>query len=99
MKISTPGERTLQAARAGVIAARGPLSSVPLVGVVNAADTGWIVPLPEATEIVVGRAADCDITIADGTVSRRHLRILVGEELTIEDLGSANGSTYDGAVL
>ena len=41
----------------------------------------------------VGRVADCDITIDDPRVSRAHALITVeGERVTLEDLGSANGS-------
>lgn len=67
----------------------------PLVLVVS---TGLVLPIPEGDVIHIGRARDCEITIPDISVSRRHLRLLVRERL-IEDVGSANGSAYDGAVL
>ncbi len=46
-----------------------------------------------AGEMKVGRVAECDITIEDPKVSRAHAMIRVeGERVTVEDLGSANGS-------
>ncbi len=75
------------------------LSSEPLVAVVNDASGGWLVPLPDKTQLIVGRSAECDLSIPDPTVSRRHVRIHVGTELAIEDLGSANGTTYDAKPL
>lgn len=44
-------------------------------------------------DMTVGRGSDCDITIDDGRVSRKHATISVSDgDLTIEDLGSANGT-------
>jgi sigma-B regulation protein RsbU (phosphoserine phosphatase) len=47
---------------------------------------------------VVGRSTDCELSIPDFTVSRRHARIEVVDEQTIEltDLGSYNGTTVNG---
>lgn len=45
----------------------------------------------------VGRTEDSDIVIDDTRVSRKHAMIRVsGETVTIEDLGSANGTTVNG---
>ncbi len=49
------------------------------------------VPLLEG-EVVLGRGADDVIEFDSPTVSRRHARILVGEQITLEDLGSKNGT-------
>jgi transcriptional regulator with GAF, ATPase, and Fis domain len=57
------------------------------------------VDLPPRGELVLGRAADADVCIPDASVSRRHARIHVGATLSIEDLGSANGSRVDGTRL
>jgi pSer/pThr/pTyr-binding forkhead associated (FHA) protein len=47
----------------------------------------------------IGREG-CDITIADPDVSRRHAAIqIVGEELSIEDLGSTNGTLVNGEAI
>jgi len=43
-------------------------------------------------ELIIGRAQECDFSIASGLVSRRHARLRVsGARVTIEDLGSRNG--------
>lgn len=48
---------------------------------------------PVRGEIIVGRAKDCDVTLAVAHLSRRHARIRVKETyLEIEDLGSVNGT-------
>lgn len=57
--------------------------------------------IPDAmTEAVIGRASDCALVLQSGSVSRRHARITrAGTELTIEDLGSSNGTFVNGARL
>ena len=47
----------------------------------------------------IGREG-CDITLADPDVSRRHATIqIVGRELSIEDLGSTNGTFVNGEAI
>ncbi|MBX3215848.1 MAG: sigma 54-interacting transcriptional regulator [Labilithrix sp.] len=99
MKAATPDEPTLRPATPLGVASARPLTSDPLVGVVNAPSGNWIVPLPEKSHFIVGRSSECDVSIPDGAVSRRHLRVHVGTELAIEDIGSANGTTYDAKPL
>ena len=49
-------------------------------------------------ETVVGRGGDCDIFLGDVTVSRHHAKLAVSDEhLSIEDLGSTNGTYINGA--
>jgi two-component system response regulator AtoC len=49
--------------------------------------------LPLTGTVTLGRGDDCEVPIDDASVSRRHARIVVTESgLTIEDLGSANGT-------
>ncbi len=59
--------------------------------------------LPAGGEVVVGRGdtAGVDVKLDDAKASRRHLRLQVGEAgaITIEDLGSANGTRVDGRKL
>lgn len=44
-------------------------------------------------ETIAGRAEDVDIFLGDVTVSRHHVRFMVGERgLHLEDLGSTNGT-------
>jgi DNA-binding winged helix-turn-helix (wHTH) protein len=48
-------------------------------------------------EHLVGRDPDAAVTLDSATVSRRHARIRVtGSEVTVEDLGSRNGSFVQG---
>jgi adenylate cyclase len=48
--------------------------------------------------LVVGRAEDCDLPLADSTVSRRHaeLEAAGAAGLRVRDLGSSNGTFLDG---
>lgn len=75
--------------------------ALPLVYAVLATERGVLtVPLPPATRLVVGRDADADIVVPDGSVSRRHAILRrTGEAFTIEDLGSRNGTHVDGRPL
>jgi pSer/pThr/pTyr-binding forkhead associated (FHA) protein len=52
------------------------------------------VPLGES---LIGRAESCAIVVDSSAASRAHARLAVsGDRVTIEDLGSANGTTVDG---
>jgi pSer/pThr/pTyr-binding forkhead associated (FHA) protein len=47
--------------------------------------------------VVIGRAAGADIVVNGTYVSGRHARITaVGDDLTVEDLGSTNGTLVNG---
>jgi hypothetical protein len=47
--------------------------------------------------VVIGRAAGADIVINGNYVSGRHARITaVGDDLTVEDMGSTNGTLVNG---
>ena len=49
---------------------------------------------------VIGRDFDqCDAVLSHPTVSRRHARLVLANTLQIEDLGSTNGTSVDGAVV
>jgi pSer/pThr/pTyr-binding forkhead associated (FHA) protein len=57
----------------------------------------WIVEIPPGRSIV-GRGEDCAVVLADQEVSRHHAALIVdGRDVYVEDLGSANGTTIDGA--
>ena len=48
-------------------------------------------------DILIGRGAECDLTLEHQEISRRHARISrVGEEILLTDLGSSNGTFMDG---
>jgi DNA-binding winged helix-turn-helix (wHTH) protein len=50
--------------------------------------------------LVIGRDATCDIIISDRQISRYHARFTPTEEgVLLEDLGSKNGTFYNGALL
>src|SRR5688572_1742942 len=55
--------------------------------------------LPEEGEIVVGRAAECDVVLDHDKVSRQHARLKVGARIAVVDLGSRNGTLFRGARL
>jgi len=47
--------------------------------------------------IVVGRAVECDVTLTDATISRRHAEVRAEEGgLVVRDLGSRNGTYRNG---
>src|ERR1700742_2187157 len=54
-------------------------------------------PLPPNSEIIVGRSSDLDMVLVEDMVSRRHAKIVVdSEQVTIQDLGSTNGTFVNG---
>ncbi len=52
--------------------------------------------LPEAGSVAIGRSSRSEIYVDDASVSRQHAMLHVGEQLAIEDLGSANGTMVGG---
>src|SRR5687767_7784258 len=56
-------------------------------------------PLPERGSLVVGRASECDVRVVHESVSRRHVQLTIGENVTVEDLGSRNGTAVGGSLL
>jgi two-component system, NtrC family, response regulator AtoC len=52
--------------------------------------------LPAAGSVTIGRARENDIQIIDPSVSRAHARVYLTSPVTIEDLGSANGTRVRG---
>lgn len=51
-------------------------------------------------EVLVGRGGDCDVVLSDGTVSRHHAVLRVGEEgVVLRDLGSSNGTFANGLAV
>lgn len=61
---------------------------------------GTCAPLPPGPALV-GRAPDCDIRLADPTVSNRHFRVETdyAGRVTVEDLGSTHGLIFDGRAV
>jgi len=48
--------------------------------------------LPESGSVTIGRGDDNTIQIDDESISRRHAVLHIGAAMTIEDLGSSNGT-------
>jgi two-component system, NtrC family, response regulator AtoC len=57
--------------------------------------------LPACGEVTVGRGggAAVDVKLDDAKASRRHLRFYLGDDIEVEDLGSANGTRVRGEKL
>ncbi len=45
------------------------------LAVVAGPDVGWVVPLPDDRDVVVGRGDDADLALADDRLSRRHVAV------------------------
>ncbi|MBS2014999.1 MAG: sigma 54-interacting transcriptional regulator [Deltaproteobacteria bacterium] len=62
-------------------------------------DGSRAVELPPRGALVIGRGDSCDLVVAHTSVSRRHVKIHVGDTLSVEDLSSSNGTWVDGVRL
>lgn len=61
---------------------------------------GAVFSIPAETSVLVGRASDCDLQLQDTFVSSHHARLrATAEGLTIQDLGSTNGTFVNGAEI
>ena len=56
-------------------------------------------PLPDGAALTIGRSNRCEISIDDESMSRRHALLKLGDTVTIEDLGSVNGTRVRGKAL
>lgn len=64
--------------------------------VIAGSEVGAQFPLSSVT--MIGRLPECEVTLQDASVSRRHARITrQGDRWTVEDLGSTNGMRVNGA--
>ena len=59
----------------------------------------WAVPLTMGRTYVLGRAPECEVMLDDPSVSRRHALLTVSGRITVEDLGSTNGTAIQGRKL
>lgn len=74
-----------------------PPSLVVLMGPAGYVGKQWALTKPE---YVVGRNPDSSIFVDDKSVSRSHAKLMiVGSEVTIQDLGSSNKTSINGAML
>jgi two-component system, NtrC family, response regulator AtoC len=51
-----------------------------------------VYPLPRSGHVELGRSESCSIRLDHSGISRRHVRLFIGSQLEVEDLGSANGT-------
>lgn len=81
---------------------RGSASRTPVHDWTLSAETGPLAGLSFSItrSLVMGRSLNSDIAVVSPHVSRQHARLeLEGDILTIEDLGSANGTLVNGRPL
>jgi len=83
-------------------AARWPAPPAPWTGVHDgpgdpARSAPMVFPPGSGTSFTIGRTQDCDLRIADLSVSRRHAQLERGEDgWLLSDLGSHNGTRVNG---
>jgi predicted Zn finger-like uncharacterized protein len=66
------------------------------LAVILGADAGKVFRI-DKPRVVLGRGAGCDVQLTDSEVSRRHAMLEIrGEEVTLKDLGSTNGTFVEG---
>src|SRR6266550_5436982 len=59
-----------------------------------------VVPIIDGSEVVFGRQPDCSFVIDHDGVSRRHARVTrFRDQISVEDLGSRNGTLVNGTVI
>ena len=68
------------------------------VTVLSGAQTGHTVVFGRGSH-TIGRDLGCDLVLADPYLSKRHLRIDIGQTVEIVDLGSANGVEVEGELV
>ena len=71
----------------------------PLRLLVFSGETLTTHPLLPGSHLVIGRAPDCHIQVDVPALSRKHAEIRGGPPMTVEDLGSANGTRLRGDKL
>ena len=69
-----------------------------VVTILSGPQTGRSIPLGRGSH-TIGRDPGCDVVLADPYLSKRHLRIDIGQTVEVVDLGSANGIEIDGELV
>ena len=69
--------------------------TVATVVITAGPDEGREYALPRGTAYI-GRGRGCEVALSDGSVSRRHAKLVLSDVVEIVDLGSANGLTAGG---
>jgi len=90
-----PAQVAGEAAAVNHAAPTPPHSATALLRVIAGGEVGTEFPLEAIT--MIGRLPECDVTLNDASVSRKHARITrQGDRWTVEDLGSTNGMRING---
>ena len=77
----------------------GELRAMLRVHVVGGVDSGLIEPLVRG-RLTIGRDEDCELSLTDPDVSRRHVVVEVtAKTVQVSDLSSTNGAMLDGVAL
>ncbi|MGE3974432.1 MAG: diguanylate cyclase, partial [Bdellovibrionales bacterium] len=72
-----------------------PPSLVLVMGPIELMGKQWYITKPQS---IVGRSSECDVFVDDKSVSKNHLQLsLVGQKVSLVDLGSTNGTELSGA--
>ena len=66
-------------------------------GLLLVAGDGVLTTHPLGDETVIGRAAECDVVLEHPELSRKHAIVRLGPPLTVQDLGSKNGTRVAGS--
>jgi two-component system response regulator AtoC len=56
-------------------------------------------PLRDGAVITIGRSSECDVRVDHASVSRMHARVIGGNPVRVEDLGSSNGVRVRGSLI
>ena len=87
----------LQSQRAGAPQGVAILSDVYALKFISGKYQGGEFPLKGDKQLIIGRSSELDIVLVEDMVSRKHAKItLAGGKITIEDLGSTNGTFVNG---
>lgn len=70
-------------------------SAAALLRVLSGPDAGVEVPLPAGLSSI-GRSMNCDVTLNDALVSKRHAQVMIGDRVEVIDTNSSNGVIVGG---
>ncbi len=93
-----PGERARASTAETQVKAEERLRAAPSL-LVSCSTGAWAVPLAMGRSYVLGRVPESDVIIDDASVSRKHALLMVSSRITLEDLGSTNGTSIQGRRL
>jgi diguanylate cyclase (GGDEF)-like protein len=69
----------------------------PTLTIMTGARAGEVITLGEAESVIIGRSHKSNLRLSENGVSRQHCQLTrKGDEYTVEDLGSTNGTRVNG---